>query len=142
MDTSPDAAELAVAGFDSHLYYMWPMTRLAVQTSRMTTVHTVRGERVAYVKGAAEVASRWDQLIRFACLRLGKQRAVATAARVFPGLPRVREQALGTGQPDDLEAQPAGRARDEDDSRSGAQVFAKSVEPDSFSRRKNLPRWA
>src|SRR5688572_13861010 len=25
-DAQPDAAELAVAGFDSHLYYMWPMT--------------------------------------------------------------------------------------------------------------------
>ncbi|MGH2744979.1 MAG: hypothetical protein ACRDN8_21325 [Thermoleophilaceae bacterium] len=30
-------------------------------------------------------------------LRLGKQRAVATAARVFPGLTRVREQALSLG---------------------------------------------
>src|SRR5688572_7477829 len=27
-DTPPDAAELAVAGFDSHLYYLWPMIRL------------------------------------------------------------------------------------------------------------------
>jgi glycosyltransferase involved in cell wall biosynthesis len=38
-DTSPDAAELAVAGLDSHLYYMWPMTRLVVQASRTTAVH-------------------------------------------------------------------------------------------------------
>ena len=38
--TSADAAELAVAGFDSHLYYMWPMTRLVVHGSRLTAVHT------------------------------------------------------------------------------------------------------
>lgn len=37
--TSPDLAELAVAGFDSHLYYRWPMTRLAVEASRVTAVH-------------------------------------------------------------------------------------------------------
>ncbi|MBA3295883.1 MAG: glycosyltransferase family 4 protein [Acidobacteria bacterium] len=36
---SPDLAELAVAGFDSHLYYRWPMTRLAVDASRVTAVH-------------------------------------------------------------------------------------------------------
>ena len=39
-DASPDAAELAVAGFDSHLYYMWPMTRLAVEASKVTAVHS------------------------------------------------------------------------------------------------------
>jgi glycosyltransferase involved in cell wall biosynthesis len=37
---SPDLAELAIAGFDNHLYYSWPMTRLVVQASRMTAVHT------------------------------------------------------------------------------------------------------
>ncbi len=35
-----DAAELAVAGFDSHLYYMWPMVRLVLQASRLTAVHS------------------------------------------------------------------------------------------------------
>lgn len=39
-DADPDAAELAVAGFDNHLYYMWPMTRLVVQASRATAVHS------------------------------------------------------------------------------------------------------
>ncbi|MGB2716200.1 MAG: glycosyltransferase family 4 protein [Vicinamibacterales bacterium] len=39
-DESPDAAELAVAGFDSYLYYMWPMTRLAVEASKLTAVHS------------------------------------------------------------------------------------------------------
>ena len=39
-DSPADAAELAVAGFDSHLYYMWPMIRLVVQGSKLTAVHT------------------------------------------------------------------------------------------------------
>ncbi|MBA3641106.1 MAG: hypothetical protein H0W53_17940, partial [Acidobacteria bacterium] len=37
---SPDMAELAIKGFDSHLYYQWPMTTLGVQASRMTAVHS------------------------------------------------------------------------------------------------------
>jgi len=39
-DANPDLAELAVAGFDSHLYYLWPMTRLVVEASKVTAVHT------------------------------------------------------------------------------------------------------
>lgn len=38
-DVSPDLAELGVAGFDSHLYYMWPMTRLVIEASKVTAVH-------------------------------------------------------------------------------------------------------
>lgn len=34
-----EMAELAVAGFDSYLYYMWPLRRLVVQASRTTAVH-------------------------------------------------------------------------------------------------------
>jgi glycosyltransferase involved in cell wall biosynthesis len=37
---SPDVAELAIAGFDTHLYYQWPMTRLVVARSRATAVHS------------------------------------------------------------------------------------------------------
>jgi len=36
---SPDAAELAIAGFDSRLYYDWPMVRGLVASSRLTAVH-------------------------------------------------------------------------------------------------------
>jgi glycosyltransferase involved in cell wall biosynthesis len=36
---SPDVAELAVAGFDSRLYYEWPMVRSLVEASRLTAVH-------------------------------------------------------------------------------------------------------
>jgi glycosyltransferase involved in cell wall biosynthesis len=39
-DVSADLAELAIAGFDNQLYYEWPMTRLVVEASRLTAVHT------------------------------------------------------------------------------------------------------
>jgi glycosyltransferase involved in cell wall biosynthesis len=39
-DVSADLAELAVAGFDNHLYYSWPMCRLIVEASRLTAVHS------------------------------------------------------------------------------------------------------
>lgn len=35
----PDLAELAIAGFDSPLYYSWPMTRLVIEASRLAAVH-------------------------------------------------------------------------------------------------------
>ena len=39
----PDAplamAELGISGFDSHLYYWWPMRRLVVEASKATAVH-------------------------------------------------------------------------------------------------------
>lgn len=38
-DANPDVAELAIAGFDSHQYYDWPMTRLVATASRMVAVH-------------------------------------------------------------------------------------------------------
>src|SRR6478672_1016034 len=36
---NPDAAELAIAGFDSRLYYEWPMVRSLVVSSRFVAVH-------------------------------------------------------------------------------------------------------
>ncbi len=39
-DANADLAQLAVAGFASHLYYMWPMTRLVVEAARMVGVHS------------------------------------------------------------------------------------------------------
>jgi len=38
-DKNPDLAELAVAGFDSPLYYDWPMVRALVHVSRLVAVH-------------------------------------------------------------------------------------------------------
>jgi glycosyltransferase involved in cell wall biosynthesis len=53
--THVDAAELAVAGFDSFLYYQAPFTRLAVSASRMTAVHSrpVQDDLRAAIPGAA-----------------------------------------------------------------------------------------
>lgn len=39
-EVTADLAELAVAGFDSSLYYSWPMTRLVVRASRLAAVHS------------------------------------------------------------------------------------------------------
>jgi glycosyltransferase involved in cell wall biosynthesis len=51
----PDLAELAVAGFDNHLYYSWPMTRLVIHASRLTAVHaeTIARELKADLPDAA-----------------------------------------------------------------------------------------
>jgi glycosyltransferase involved in cell wall biosynthesis len=38
-DAARDVAELAVKGFDNHLHYFWPMTRLVTRASRMVAVH-------------------------------------------------------------------------------------------------------
>ena len=55
-EASPDLAELAVAGFDSHVHYAWPMTRLVVERSRQTAVHTkVMAERLRDASPAAHV---------------------------------------------------------------------------------------
>ena len=39
-DVSPDLAEMAVAGFDTPMYYTWPMVRLLARASRTVAVHT------------------------------------------------------------------------------------------------------
>jgi glycosyltransferase involved in cell wall biosynthesis len=39
-DVPADLAELAVSGFDTYLYYSWPMTRLVATASKITAVHT------------------------------------------------------------------------------------------------------
>ncbi len=38
-DLDPDVTEVAIAGFDSALYYTWPMARLLVGASRLAAVH-------------------------------------------------------------------------------------------------------
>ena len=39
-DANVDLAELAIAGFDTQLYYRWPFRRLVMLASRMVAVHT------------------------------------------------------------------------------------------------------
>jgi glycosyltransferase involved in cell wall biosynthesis len=38
-DLSPDAAEIAIAGLDSRLYYDWPLVRPLLEASRLVAVH-------------------------------------------------------------------------------------------------------
>lgn len=49
-----DAAELAIAGFDSHLFYDWPFVRLVLLASRQAAVHSrvMRDELIARVPEA------------------------------------------------------------------------------------------
>ena len=55
-EANPDLAELAVAGFDSHLHYAWPMNRLVVERSRRAAVHTnVMAERLRAESPGAHV---------------------------------------------------------------------------------------
>jgi glycosyltransferase involved in cell wall biosynthesis len=70
-DVSPDVAELAVSGFDSRLYYDWPMVRSLVEASRLVAVH---GEctRAELIDALASAARPMDQLPdHIAAIRLG-----------------------------------------------------------------------
>jgi glycosyltransferase involved in cell wall biosynthesis len=71
-DANRDLAELAVAGFDSHLYYQWPMTRLVLAASRAVGVHATSLVPVL----AAEAT---DTLVL--PIRLGHGALVSDAAR-------------------------------------------------------------
>ena len=75
-DVNPDLAELAVAGFDNHLYYAWPMTRLVTRASKLVAVH-----------GAA-LAAR---------LRTEVPDANVTAIRLGQGTPLSAEEARDAG---------------------------------------------
>jgi glycosyltransferase involved in cell wall biosynthesis len=44
-DVTPDAAELAVKGFDGAYYYLWPMTASVVDAARAVAVHSLGGAR-------------------------------------------------------------------------------------------------
>jgi glycosyltransferase involved in cell wall biosynthesis len=62
-DVSPDAAELAVHGFDGPYYYQWPMVRSVLEASRLTAVHS-RAER-------DELAEAWPDAA-LDCVALGE----------------------------------------------------------------------
>jgi glycosyltransferase involved in cell wall biosynthesis len=71
---SPDAAELAVAGLDGTYYYLWPMHRLAVVSSRAVGVHTRMG--------AASLAAAWpDRPVGYVALGEGRATPVSDAVR-------------------------------------------------------------
>jgi glycosyltransferase involved in cell wall biosynthesis len=72
-DVSPDAAEIAIAGFDSPLYYDWPFVRPLVDGSRLTAVHGegARQELVDRLRSTPGAASR------IVSLRLGEGELVS-----------------------------------------------------------------
>ena len=76
---SPDMAELAVHGFDSYLYYEWPMTRLVIDAARATAVHAAL---------MTEPLQQTSPLAIIEVIRLGHgerisaERSVAAQARV------------------------------------------------------------
>lgn len=85
-------AELAVKGFDSHLYYMWPMTGLIVAASRLTVVHApLLAEAISAGSPGAHVGTvrlGHGRLIhegeaRAARSRFGASRGIAPGAVIF-----------------------------------------------------------
>ncbi len=74
-DVSPDVAELAVAGFDSALYFNWPMVRPLVETSRLVAVHGTGAAR--------ELLNRWPHA-RVRSIHLGEGVRVALPSRKRP----------------------------------------------------------
>jgi glycosyltransferase involved in cell wall biosynthesis len=85
-EASPDLAEVAVAGFDSHLHYAWPMTRLVVERSRRTAVHTmVMADQLRAQSPGAHV-----DVIRLGhgvALQDAEARALRSEARTRLGIP-------------------------------------------------------
>ncbi len=97
-DVLLEAAELAVAGFDSRLHYEWPFTRLLASVSRVTAVHsraardTLSDEnpsaRVEFVRlghGTPLAPPEVDQRRRAARARLGVDEG-AVLFGVFGGI--------------------------------------------------------
>ncbi len=57
-DADPNLAELAIAGFDNHLHYQSPMTKLVLERSRMAAVHSsTTAERLRREAPAASIES-------------------------------------------------------------------------------------
>jgi glycosyltransferase involved in cell wall biosynthesis len=91
-EVAVDLAELAIAGFDSQLYYDWPMSRLVIQASRMTAVHSeplrrqleqeLHDERITAIRLAHGTLVTEDQIPQLRS-RVRRQYAIAEDAVVF-----------------------------------------------------------
>jgi glycosyltransferase involved in cell wall biosynthesis len=84
-DVPADVAELAVAGFDSRLYYDWPMVRSLVEASRLVAVHGEGARR------ELEPNARGDLSGRIVSMRLGHGQLVSPQ-RELEARRRVRSQ--------------------------------------------------
>ena len=74
-DVSPDAAEIAIAGLDSRLYYDWPLVRPLVEASRLIAVHG-QGARDELI-GTPTSATRNFQEDKIVSLRMGEGEPVS-----------------------------------------------------------------
>jgi glycosyltransferase involved in cell wall biosynthesis len=83
----PDVAELAVAGFDSRLYYDWPMVRSLVDSSRLVAVHGEGARRELIEQATAQ----GDLSERIVSIRLGHGQLVSPQ-RALEARRRVRSQ--------------------------------------------------
>jgi glycosyltransferase involved in cell wall biosynthesis len=85
-DAPPEVAELAIRGFDSHLYYSWPMIRLVAATSRMIAVHS-RPAAEALRAELPDAAVEWIRLghgTDVTAARAGEARTRVLAAHRVP----------------------------------------------------------
>lgn len=92
-DVAADAAEMAVAGLDSALYYEWPMTRGLIERSRLVAVHGDGARRELI-----DVLSRPDPE-RIVAIRLGHGQLVtpqqaASARRAIRGRYAIPDDAV------------------------------------------------
>jgi glycosyltransferase involved in cell wall biosynthesis len=86
-DVSEDLAEVAVAGFATHLYYSWPMTRVVAMASKVTAVHSAV---IGASLGAAVRGARIEHVRLGHGRRVGEEEAAAASERVRArhGIPR------------------------------------------------------
>lgn len=82
-----DLAEVAVAGFDSYLYYFWPMTRLVVEAARMVGVHS-RGMAERLAAEAPQAPVEVIRLTQGTPLAAADEVAARARGRARHGLPR------------------------------------------------------
>lgn len=82
----PGLAELAVAGFDNHLHYSAPMTRLIAEASRLTLVHTtaLADELRQQAPGAAIEAIRLGHGVMPSATQAAEARERIRQARGIP----------------------------------------------------------
>ena len=85
-DANPDLAELVVAGFDNHIFYHWPMTRLVVERSRLTAVHadSIARELLDDIPGAAVEAIRLGHGRELTAQEAADARAAVRARHAIP----------------------------------------------------------
>ena len=108
-DVNPDLAELAVAGFDNHLYYAWPMTRLVARAPRDWSPSTAPAL-------AAPPARLKFRTPPSTAIRLGQGTPLSTEeaqrrrdrARARYGISRRRGRVRVLRRPDAGQAHPAG----------------------------------